>query len=347
MRPLPDITERLPVTAGTTLIRVPEPSMGTSAWSSLLLPASIELDLSVLDDGSGTRADDILVFWHNDPLTAPYDHTIRNLPPHGIPAAYVIEGRTRDGAGEHGWKTLAGAAGNRFSSAQHVVDVRDVDRLRITFTEAADGSGVTARIHVHEVYEVVEDSWAFYGDSITEAALDHGPRGIGTWATLVNAVLPDHTPVQQCCGIGGITAARAAQEIDGWLAAFPGRYAVLAFGTNDLNRADPRDVYVGEEVARAYETLVDAVLAAGKVPIVPTIPWGTTPGVSAHGPSANGLLAKVVEARPAVVAGPDLWGFLRDRPELCHEDGFHPNLDGYAALRRLWAETMLVRVYGH
>jgi hypothetical protein len=56
------------------------------------------------------------------------------------------------------------------------------------------------------------------------------------------------------------------------------------------------------------QQLVQTVIAAGKVPVVPTIPYSTDPKRMANIPALNDQIRALYLAYPVIVPGPDLWG---------------------------------------
>jgi hypothetical protein len=110
----------------------------------------------------------------------------------------------------------------------------------------------------------------------------------------------------------------------------------------------------------AYAALVDTVLGAGRIPIVPTIswtanePWHTAIGDPDTGPQycLNKQLAKLKADYRAqgktVIDGPDLWHFFEANPTLIGTGDIHPTTpDGYVAYRNQWAAAIIANVYGH
>ena len=86
------------------------------------------------------------------------------------------------------------------------------------------------------------------------------------------------------------------------------------------------------------------MIAAGKIPVIPTIPWNRT-GSAAFIPALNARLDQLKAVYPEIVSGPDLWTFFETNQPLISSDNLHPTDEGYVAYRRLWAETMLEQVY--
>ena len=127
----------------------------------------------------------------------------------------------------------------------------------------------------------------------------------------------------------------------GWLTKFPGKYVALNYGTNDANGCGDTTAFYNH-----YVTMVQAVLNAGKVPVVPTIPWARTSEVQSCGPGFNTKIQALYTAYPQIVKGPDLWTFFKNNQSLIGGDDLHPSTAGYQAYRQQWANAMLAAIYG-
>ena len=57
------------------------------------------------------------------------------------------------------------------------------------------------------------------------------------------------------------------------------------------------------------------------------------------------MIEKIYENYPEVIKGPDFETLFRENPDLLSADGVHPNDNGYATMRELWASTMYETVY--
>jgi hypothetical protein len=92
---------------------------------------------------------------------------------------------------------------------------------------------------------------------------------------------------------------------------------------------------------------VTKTIAAGKVPVVPTIPW---PNESAswqqNVANFNAQIQKLYANYPQVVRGPDLWSFFKANPSLIGANDVHPTGAGYTAYRQQWVNAMVAAVYG-
>ncbi|MGH7297977.1 MAG: SGNH/GDSL hydrolase family protein, partial [Polyangiaceae bacterium] len=121
-----------------------------------------------------------------------------------------------------------------------------------------------------------------------------------------------------------------------------GLYFGLSFGTNDAPGKDP------SAFGATMRTLVDRILAAGKVPVVPTIPYTGDPQYAAI-PAYNAEIKSLYAAYGArLVKGPDLYAVLyAGRGTMfTHPTDLHPDAAGNAAIRRAWADAMIADVYG-
>ena len=125
--------------------------------------------------------------------------------------------------------------------------------------------------------------------------------------------------------------------MDEWLSIFPGHYVGIALGTNDSwGQANGMEKYY-----KNMEIMVQKILAAGKVPVVATIPWSSEPGVADNAPNYNAKLEELYKAYPAIVKGPDFWNIFMGHKEWLSPDGVHPSPAGYGIMRAEWAKTML------
>jgi lysophospholipase L1-like esterase len=168
-------------------------------------------------------------------------------------------------------------------------------------------------------------------------------NGDQNFSQIIHAARPDYFPAQQCGGIGGWSTWDAVNYIDIWINDFPGRYVGLSYGTNDsgwmAGSQDDLNQFYGY-----FETLVKAVINAGKIPVIPTIPWKADDPDGAKVGLFNNQLSLLKQDYPQIISGPDLWTYFHDHQDQI-DDGIHPTSEGYVAYRRLWAETMLAAVY--
>jgi lysophospholipase L1-like esterase len=308
-------------------------------WRSSVIPAWLAYDLSGVSPSR--RAQVVAVYYNGS-----YGYSTTYGPHYNNAAAYTLEAHAAPGGGSPpacGWVTLATLAGNTYHSRQHIVNLTGYNWLRINVT-ASDGSAgntdVSLNLDVHDASAGVEDDWIFYGDSITAAGMSTVPvAGVGTFRQLVGAQEPGRTPVQEGAGMPFQTATDGADRIGTWLAMFPGHYVGLSFGTNDAGAANPAAFYT------SYRAMIDAVLAAGKIPVVPKIPWARTSAVQTNGPAYNAEIDHLYATYPQIVRGPDFWTFYQQNQHLISSDNLHPSEPGYAAYRQQWANLMVTTVY--
>jgi len=319
---------------------------------SAVAPVWLAYDLSAVPVASRTQ---VLVAWYNDPLTLPYDHTFVGVHPccvwvpADLPNTYTIEANPALGGlvPTAGWVTLASVSGNHFHSRQHALNLTGYQWVRISVT-AVDGSsgniGVRLNLDVHDASAGLNDDWIFYGDSITEGALPHNTYasvgGTSTWAQLINAANPSFFPAFEDASIGGTLSQDGVNNINTWLPLFAGHYVGVAYGTNDAGFQVPPTTFHDN-----YVTMIQAILAAGKVPVIPHIPWGCTTTIQANVPGLNQQIDALYAAYPQIVHGPDLWSFFQTNQSFISSDCVHPTAQGYYAMRKQWANAMLASVY--
>lgn len=315
-------------------------------WQSCLQPSAsnpawLAYDLSSIPVAQRGK---VLVVWYNE--TFNYDHTVINDNAYDMSEDYTIDVNSIPGGGNpptSGWTTHTVITGNHYHSRQAIIDMAGANWLRINVT-AVDGSpqnyNVSLNMDVYNASQVMNDDFIFYGASVVAGSLGHRTAaGTGSFAELINAQRPDHFPVQEDGGIAYLTSGDAVKHIHTWLALFPGKYVGLSYGTNDaLGCVSPDDFYSN------YVQLVQAIIQAGKIPLVSHIPWSTNNSVQKCVPALNAKLDKLATAFPQLIKGPDFWSLFLNHPELL-EDGIHPNEQGIALYRKAWVHTVLSTIY--
>ncbi|MDQ6791778.1 MAG: SGNH/GDSL hydrolase family protein [Candidatus Dormibacteraeota bacterium] len=313
------------------------------------IPTSLVYDLSNV---APARRGRVVVAWYNEDTI--WDASAISSRSYNEPRDYAISANRETPGGQppsDGWTTLLRVSGNRFNSRLHAVDLTGFSWLRISVSAVNGSPGnddAAFNLDVHDARETVGDGWWFFGDSITQDDMSH--RGGPTFAQQVSAAVPSRYPAQQDGGIGGWDSAAPLQinpathqpHISEYLSLSPGRYVSVAFGTNDANQNIAPQIFYSN-----MAKIVDAVLAAGKVPVVPLIPWGCTAGIATDGPKLNSAIRDLWAAYPQIIHGPDFWSYFAANQGLMSRDCIHPTLpEGAVAYRRTYARAMLRAVYG-
>jgi lysophospholipase L1-like esterase len=311
-------------------------------WRSRGAPAWLAYNLSSVP---ATERSKVLVVWYTE--TGNYDHTAVGYPAYNLPQNYTIDANSAAGGSKPpttGWVTLETVRDNHYHSRQHIITAMGYNWLRINIT-TIDGSpenyDAAINMDVYDASTTLSDDWIFFGDSITAGAMGQQTlNGTASFAQLINAHAPDNYPAQESGGIGYLTSADGVKKLNTWLHLFPGKYIGLSYGTNDtLACLNPATFY------NNYATMVQNVLHAGKIPLVPYIPWGRSDAIQKCGPVLNGQITKLYQAFPQIIRGPDLWSFFKSHQNLISNDNVHPTDAGFAAYRQQWANTILTEVY--
>ena len=92
--------------------------------------------------------------------------------------------------------------------------------------------------------------------------------------------------------------------------------------------------------------MLEAVISAGKIPVLPKIPLSAEKNIAERLPMFNAVIERLwSEYGDRIVHGADLETFLGKHTEYLSSDGVHPTSEGYEAIRKFWAETMYRTVY--
>ena len=184
-------------------------------------------------------------------------------------------------------------------------------------------------IDVHDLSGGGDDVWVFLGDSITSEVFDRAPAHQPSFAEAIAARHPGYFPATIGAGKGSLHHADAAQLVDGVLALNPdARVVALSFGSNDWDPVAFR---------RDLLDVVGRVRAAGKIPIVPRIPFRSDTPVDLAA-ELNRAVDEVT-AELGLLPGPDLYTWFKAHPERL-ADGLHPDAAGSVEMIRLWAEAV-------
>ncbi len=314
-------------------------------------PAWVAYDLSAVPAEKRER---VLLIWYNND-TSPYDHTLITAvesPGHNLPGAYTVEINSAPGGKlpQSGWVTAVTAGKNTYHSRQHIFQMKGSNWVRLSVIEADGKEGARKAAFNMDVYDAsrgTDENFIFYGDSITQMAMHHMPmKGkipSFPFAEFIRDKFPDRFPAQENGGTGYMKSSDAADNIEKWLAMFPGKYVGLSYGTNDAWSGISE-----EEFYKNYRKMTEAVISLGKIPMIPTIPWA--PGVEEikrNAPALNRAIRRIYSEFPQVIKGPDFWEIYKNDESMISRDGVHPAWpEGLATYRKEWAETVLREVYG-
>lgn len=305
-----------------------------SAWRPDKMPCWIAYDLSGVAE---EQRHQILVVWYAIHAGGYIFDQI--YPDAASPIDYAIEINDAAGGGSppaDGWKAVANVTENMRSTLQHLVDLDGGNWVRMTVTKSSDPNGTLFDLDVHSAPHGASDSWLFMGDSITHLAT--GTHPYMDIPAQVRAKDPERWPVIIPAAIGGTNTGSAKLSIDETLKYYPGRFVVLGYGTNDHK---PSIGMNGEHLGFDMEPLVEKVLAAGKIPAIPHMPWADVDGIQAEGPLNNAEIDRLYEKYPQIYHGPDLWAGFLDRTDLIPTGDVHPNEEGLKHWRKLWADAMV------
>lgn len=280
----------------------------------------------------------VLAVWYN---LSSYDALGSYVSRNAEPIDYTIEVNKAEGGSypTSGWEIAETVTENGLSSRQHIVDMEGYNWIRMNITKAF-GDNISLNFDVHDVSDGVFDSWIFFGDSITAGGM---VNAYGTsYAKYVNEIDSRFFPAQENGGIGGITSRDGKENIDRWLSTCNAHFVSIAYGTNDCwgNPNNTQSYYENTKY------MIDAVLEAGKVPVLPKIPSSTNADVGPNVPYYNAMIDKLYdEYGDKLVHGPDFDEYFKENEWGLSGDGVHPSSEGYEAMKKLWAETMYENVY--
>ena len=294
-----------------------------TSWASSAMPAWLAYDLSSVPAAKRSR---VLVAWYAgaalDFINSEPD------PDKAIPTDFTIETNSAAGgaaAPTDGWKAVKTVKGNDKNSRQCLLDLDGATWVRVMVTKSTSPTSVGIDFDVHSAPDGATDSWLFMGDSITFMSTSYLFSDL---PSLVNKQASGRWPAVIPAGIGGTNTTTALEALAETMDDYPGRFVVLAYGTND---------HPGEY---QMEELVKKVIAAGKAPVVPHMPWSTDARVQQEGPENNAIIDELYAKYPEILHGPDFWTIFTDRTDLIPAGDVHPNDAGKEEFRKQWAKAM-------
>lgn len=298
-------------------------------------------------------------------------------PRYNVPSDYTIQGHTSSSGTKPSsdWTTLATVTGNTTSCGIHALNLSTYGWVRLLET-ANNGSGSAAiQIDIHDVSAGTSDSICFWGDSNPQQcyngyALAGGALNGGSLETLLEAATGRSAPVIVNYGFGGATTASLLSGVGSPsitpILALPVRYVQIGGGTNDAaNAGSALSTGAVNTIEANYQSMIDQIEAAGKVAILPTVPWGNANATHASNVALiNARIPGLLAANPDVIEGPDLYALSFGQQNLItdarhfsydsstqpvtssHPLGLPDGLTGYEAMIRLTRDVLLEHVYG-
>ena len=287
-----------------------------------------------------------------------------------IPTAYTIDVNSAAGGGSaaptSGWVNAVSVSNNIYFSRQHLINMINPSTgtpynwIRMNVTNAIDASGNDFDINIDlaDASQGVTDDWLFIGDSITTRYAGHsvitgGGQNIGPGiADLVSSALGNsYHLITQNAGVactkstdwGNVYSAfSSSPTLNNQLSIFPGKYVTLNLGTNDMGNNDPSGFYT------SMNTLVQTIINAGKVPVIPQIPWPNGGYSNSTAQAYNAEINQLYQNYPAIIKGPDLYNLLLNKPSSWFDaaGNVHPTGAGLTAVRCAWAYAIDENVYG-
>ena len=269
-----------------------------------------------------------------------------NVATGGAPLDYSILVSEDSTDGTDGtWEEAVAVTDNAVRTRSNSIEVsEDVAWVRLQVTSGQPDGDATLEVILDEIsiFDIsasedgmIEDAWLVLGDSITKMAMETATSS--RMDTVISENVDGFTPILLPAAIGGTFASTAIENFEEWMALNPNfKHVTLAYGTNDL--------WGKGSLPSSYEdnmrTLIEDLLAEGRVPHIPSIPYAPE---STHStlPEANAMLQGLIEEYD-LPCGPDLYTLFKENPELFDPNdtsNVHPNSRGKAEINRLWAES--------
>ncbi len=247
---------------------------------------------------------------------------------------YKIEINMAAGGGSvptSGWITVLAVNNNQHNSRQHEINMQGANWIRINVSASHLGSA-TLDMDIYDVSNGITDFWLLMGDSITFMAMQRNGNNL---QNRVHAFKSTAWPGIACAAEGGTSSTTGLQIINDVLASFPGKFITLNYGTND----HPQDGDVS--FFNRMDTLCMKIIAAGKTPIIPTMPWPRNSDSASVAMQKINMINQLYAKYPTqLIRGPDLWKLFKTNPALIAPGDVHPGGAGQDSLRAHWVAAM-------
>lgn len=287
----------------------------------------------------------VLLVWYNDATS--FNYALHGDSAYNLPQDYTIDvnaAPTSTTPPTSGWITMASVTGNQYDARVHIFNMTGYNWVRMNITAIAGTTSnmdVAVNMDIYDATNGVDDGWLFTGDSITAGATGHTSRGgVASIANLINNQASTYFPVTVDGGMGGYTSTQALPYFQTWINLYPGKFVTINFGTNDANACMAQSTFYNN-----MATMVQQTIAAGKTPVIPTIPYGLTTNIQTCGPTLNIAIQQLYTNYPQIIPGPDLWTFFKNNPSYISSDNIHPTDSGYGQYRLQWANMMTGSIY--
>ena len=290
------------------------------------LPQRISFDISSLTTSQKTN---LYLCWYNESNSG-YDQSVSGSTPTNLPLAYTIETNTAAGGSlpGSGWSTAATVTGNLYVGREHSVNASGTNWVSMNISTSSGGNP-NVKIDLYDATYGIRGI-RNVGDSVTNYCMQQSnANGVScdSFGNLV-AASKGYTPPQFCSGQPGWLAGDVDTAIGTWLPFWSSKYVMVAIGTNDSGLA-----YGATNFPTTYPSILDKIIAAGKIPICPSIIWSSDAGRQANLASYNSAITTFAAARPTAIIGPDLFTYFQNNPSFIDVDTIHPTPTGMAAYR--------------
>ena len=313
------------------------------SWRSNRTPSSSQPAWLAYDLSSKTLGQ-VVVTWYSSNYD--YNYVLRSGTPYNLFKDYTIQVNSAAGGSvpSSGWVTKVTVSGNEYHSRTATLDLTGYKWIRLNCTAIAGSTSnydASGNMDVFDARNGAQDTWLFLGDSITAGGMVQSGT---TFAQSVRSGNSAYYPSQENGGMAGWKTGDMSARLSQFLGVAPAHYVTLSLGTNDVN------TYAGDttSVNTAYNNLVtmaNAVIAAGRVPVIPHVPWARNASIQSNAPTLNAKIDALCASNSNIILGPDLYGYFNSNQSLISSDNLHPTTAGFQSYRNYWAQWALSKIY--